>query len=346
LGKKVNVIAVNEDLIWSFSPTNFEIQWVNGVCHNRLGMQPGRDCRSYFLSDQSLIETVFESVEKDRHWEGILSFKEPDHELPLPLFSKVFCIEDAGQPLILCTSMDLQRRQKMESSLIQQTKLASIGRMTSDVAHEITNPLSIIMGRVEELQRKSKIGQVTPESLDQDLTKILRNCTRIHRITKALRTFSRDGGSDPKTKVFLSQLIDEALELCLDRLSQRGIELIRNVEPHLFVEVRPSEIEQVIVNLVMNSIDALKNISKPWVEITAAKKGEWICIQVRDNGCGVMAEIANDIMKPFFTTKEAGFGTGLGLSISQTFILKHGGQFYLDPESPHTCFTIELPNLI
>jgi C4-dicarboxylate-specific signal transduction histidine kinase len=342
----VFVVAVNEDLIWSFSPTNFEIQWVNGVCHNRLGMQAGQDCRSYFLSDQTVIESIFETVEKNRHWEGVLSFKELDQENPLPLFSKVIRIEDAGHPLVLCTSMDLQRRQKMESSLVQQTKLASIGRMTSDVAHEITNPLSIIMGRVEELQRKARLGLMTAENLDQDLTKILRNCTRIHRITKALRTFSRDSGSDPKTKVFLSQLIEEALELCLDRLSQRGIELVRNVEPHLFVEVRPSEIEQVIVNLVMNSIDALKNTAKPWIEISAAKKGEWVSIQIKDNGCGIPSEIANDIMKPFFTTKEVGFGTGLGLSISQTFILKHGGQLYLDLESPHTCFTIELPNLI
>lgn len=340
------MLAANEDLIWSFSPTNYQIQWVNGTCHHRLGMQPGQDCRSYFLGDHTEIESVFETVKQNRHWEGVLSFKEPDQENPLPLFSRVIRIEDPAHPMILCTSVDLQHQQKMESSLIQQTKLACIGRMTSDVAHEITNPLSIIMGRVEELIRKNQQSLLSTDSLEQDLQKILRNCNRINRIAKALRTFSRAGGAEHKTKVFLYQLIDEALELCQDRLNQRGIQLVRNIEPNLFIEVRPSEFEQVIVNLVMNSIDALKDTAKPKIEISAQKKGDWTCIQFLDNGCGIPPEIANDIMKPFFTTKDPGFGTGLGLSISQTFILKHGGHFYLNPDSPHTCFTIELPNLI
>jgi len=337
------VVEMNGDLVWSFNPDSYQIQWVNHICHDRLGLQPGQDCRQFLRSDFSFIESVVQTVTKAHRWEGVLSFKEPRIEGFLPLFSKVIQIEGQQQSLMLCTSIDLQRKQQLESSLIQQAKMAAIGKMTSDVTHEITNPLSIIMGRIEEIQQKSKQGLLTPELLDQDLTKILRTCHRINRITKSLRNFSRDSELDPKTTVFLSQIIDESLELCLDRLNQKSIHLTRTIEPNLFVTVRPSEIEQVLVNIIMNAIDAQKNTLKGRIEIQALRIGDWIQIKIQDNGCGVPSEIVADIMKPFFTTKEPGLGTGLGLSISQTLILKHGGRLFLDQDCQETCFVIELP---
>lgn len=337
------MIDFNSDLVWSFNPGTYEIQWVNSACHSRLGMRAGQDCRAYLRPEISFVESVVRTVEQVTHWEGVLNFMEPRQNLPLPLFSKVIQVEDQATPLMVCTSIDLRQKQLLESSLIQQAKLASIGKMTCDLAHEITNPLSIIIGRTEELLRKAKNNQFTPESFERELGKILQTSHRIGRITKSLRSFGRNSEKDPKTQIFLSKLIEEALELCLDRLHQHSIELRRQIEPNLFVEVRASEIEQVIINLILNSIDALQELPNKWIEIRAEQVGSWIRIQITDSGNGIPTNIASQIMQPFFTTKEPGLGTGLGLSISQTLILDHGGRLFLNPDTKHTCFIVELP---
>jgi C4-dicarboxylate-specific signal transduction histidine kinase len=337
------VIDTSGDLVWSFHPKTYEIQWVNSLCQSRLGMQAGQDCRTYLRPDIFFVESVVRTVEQVTYWEGVLNFLEPNQNLPLPLFSKVIQVEDQNTPLMVCTSMDLRQKQLLESSLVQQAKLASIGKMTCDLAHEITNPLSIIIGRTEELLRKAQGNQLTVEVIEKELSKILQTSHRISRITKSLRSFGRNTEKDPKTQVFLSKVIDEALELCLDRLHQNSIQLKRQIEPHLFVEVRASEIEQVVVNLLLNSIDALHEQGEKWIEIRAENLGAWTRIRFTDSGLGIPTHIASEIMKPFFTTKEPGLGTGLGLAISQTLILDHGGRLFLDPDSKNTSFVIELP---
>jgi C4-dicarboxylate-specific signal transduction histidine kinase len=251
--------------------------------------------------------------------------------------------EDQKTPLMAGAVFNRDSKAQLESSLIQQAKLASIGKMTCDLAHEITNPLSIIIGRTEELLRKSQNNQLTAEIVERELSKILQTSHRINRITKSLRSFGRNSEKDPKSHVFLSKVIDEALDLCLDRLHQHSIHLKRSIEPHLFVEVRASEIEQVVVNLLLNSIDALQEQSEKWIEIRAENLGPWTRIQIIDSGLGIPKHIASEIMKPFFTTKKPGLGTGLGLPISQTLILNHGGRLFLDQDAKNTCFVIELP---
>jgi C4-dicarboxylate-specific signal transduction histidine kinase len=339
------VTNLNADLVWSFDPGTYQIQWVNSACHSRLGMEAGQDCRTYLHPDLEFIETIIPTARQGQQWEGVLNFHEPFQNQLVPLFSKVVQVEFQNTPLLVCTAMDLEKKERLESSVIQQAKLASVGQMTCDVALEIINPLSIIIGRTEELLRKVHHHLLTPEILDRELNKILQTGHRIVRVTRSLRSFSRNSDKDPKTQVFLSKVLDEAIELCLDRLHQNGIQLRRQIEPHLFVSVRTSEIEQVLINLILNSIDAIKNSKEKWIEIRADQIERTARIHITDSGCGIPAEIANDIMKPFFTTKERGLGTGLGLTISQSLILDHGGRLFLNQDSENTCFTIELPAL-
>ncbi len=339
------MVDFSDDLVWSFHPDTYQIQWVNSACQARLGMQAGEDCRVYLRPDLYFVESVVHTVQQFTRWEGVLNFLEPQQQQPLPLFSKVIQVENESNPLMVCTSVDLRQKQLLESSLIQQAKLASIGKMTCNLAHEITNPLSIIIGRAEELLRKARHQQLTQEVVDKELSRILQTSHRIGRITKSLRSFGRNAEKDPKTQIFLSRIIDEVLDLCQDRLHHHGIELRRVLEPNLFVEVRASEIEQVLVNLLLNAIDALQTASTKWIEIRAELVDSWTRIRITDSGVGIAPEIASEIMKPFFTTKEPGLGTGLGLSISQSLILDHGGRLFLDPDSKHTCFIVELPAL-
>jgi len=163
---------MNGDLVWSFHPRTFEIQWVNPACQDRLGMQVGEDCRTYLRPDLHFIESVVDIVGRRTRWEGVLNFIETRQRNFLPLFSKVIQIE------------------------------------------------------------------IRTEQIDSRV--------RIH---------------------------------------------------------------------------------------------------VTDSGPGISPEIADQVMKPFFTTKEAGFGTGLGLSISQTLVLDHGGRLFLNLDSQNTSFMIELPAL-
>jgi signal transduction histidine kinase len=106
---------------------------------------------------------------------------------------------------------------------------------------------------------------------------------------------------------------------------------------------RPSQVSQVVLNLINNSADAIEGSPNPWIIVDVVATGTSLFLSIMDSGKGIPEEIAKKIMNPFFTTKEVGKGTGLGLSIGKGIIEGHGGKLYLDRNSPHTKFIIELP---
>jgi signal transduction histidine kinase len=114
--------------------------------------------------------------------------------------------------------------------------------------------------------------------------------------------------------------------------------------PGVVLLCRPTQISQVILNLLNNAFDAVKALNEKWVLLEVACLGtDWIQIRVTDSGAGIAESLATKIMEPFFTTKEIGKGTGLGLSISKGIVETHGGRFFLDRSFTHTSFVIEFP---
>lgn len=249
-----------------------------------------------------------------------------------------------GRRRFLSIRYDITHRKELEQKVIQSSKMTALGEMASGVAHEINNPLAIIAGKCSLLIRGAKSGTVDVPSLVTELEKIKKNAARIEGIVKGLRLFTRDEKADPCESVNLKSIVEDTLELCGERLKASGVKLYADLDHNCMVDCRPTQISQVLLNLLMNSFDAVEQLNEKWIRVETKKDERGMpIITVTDSGAGIPEGISQKIMDPFFTTKEVGKGTGLGLSISYGIIKEHSGEIYLDPSSKNTRFVVRLP---
>ncbi|MCM0606862.1 MAG: HAMP domain-containing histidine kinase [Xanthomonadaceae bacterium] len=247
------------------------------------------------------------------------------------------------QKMTLELQTALLERDSQKEKTLSASKMSSLGEMAGGIAHEINNPLTIIIGKIELIGIKVKNGSITPEQLAVELSKIHATCQRIDRIIRGLRNFSRDGEQDPFVESNIKQIFDDTLELCRARFNNLGIDLKISVDPMITAECRTVQISQIILNLLNNSIHAVENLDKKWITLEASVKENSIMIEVTDSGSGIPKHIAEKLSQPFFTTKEIGKGTGLGLSISRGIAEQHGGSLKLDTECKNTSFKLLIP---
>ncbi|MFP5519380.1 MAG: sensor histidine kinase [Bdellovibrionia bacterium] len=218
--------------------------------------------------------------------------------------------------------------------------------MSAGIAHEINNPLTVIQARSFQLTQLAELNKLDPEKVIQIAESVSKTADKIARIVKSLRTFARDGSKDPFHLVSVKDLIENTLEFCRTRFYNAGIELkVCDISEEIEVECRTIEIEQVLLNLLNNSFDAIQECSDKWIAIDVINHDNFVDIIVSDSGGPIPKEIADKIMLPFFTTKEVGKGTGLGLSISTGIMKNHQGNLIFNRNEPHTCFTMRLPHL-
>lgn len=226
--------------------------------------------------------------------------------------------------------------QRLREVTAHQSKFSALGIMASGIAHEINNPLSVIKGKAHILKKNLNNSEFNPDTFNKDIDIITKTTDRIYKIVTGLRSFARDASEDPFEKVSSKHLIQASLDLCNERFQQFGMQ-ISVIENSVFdVNCREPQIVQVLVNLLNNSFDAIQNLNEKWIKIEVNPYE----ISVTDSGSGIPKAVANKLMQPFFTTKEAGKGVGLGLSISKGIIDDHGGTFFLDSESKNTKFVI------
>jgi C4-dicarboxylate-specific signal transduction histidine kinase/integral membrane sensor domain MASE1 len=246
--------------------------------------------------------------------------------------------------IIYGTIQDLTEQKARDLQLIHSSKMASLGEMASGVAHEINNPLAIIGAKVYRISQILSKESMTSEPLTRELDEIGKTVRRIANIIKGLKTFSRNGDDDPLISCQLSTVIDDTLYVCSERFKNMGIELLLDQVPDQAVYIRPTQISQVLLNLLNNAYDAIVNLDKKWIRIsyTLLKDG-MLAVSVSDSGVKIPDEVAERIMQPFFTTKEIGKGTGIGLSISKGIMQSHGGDLRLDRAADHTTFIFTVP---
>ncbi|MGB3557327.1 MAG: ATP-binding protein [Geitlerinemataceae cyanobacterium] len=276
----------------------------------------------------------------------------------------------------------LQELKQTQSKLIQSEKMSSLGQLVAGVAHEINNPVNFIYGNIRHTteyvqdlmtllegyrkyypQPEEEIEEMAEDiDLDfllEDLPKMLDSmklgADRIRHIVLSLRNFSRLDQAEMKP-VDIHEGIDGTLLILQYRLkpkAERGeIKVIKDYGSLPPVECYAGQLNQVFMNLISNSIDALEeqitkgSCDRPIVEIcTRMTSEERVQISISDNGSGMPSHIVDRIFEPFFTTKLAGVGTGLGLSISQQIVVeKHRGKFECISEVDRgTRFIIEIP---
>ncbi len=240
-----------------------------------------------------------------------------------------------------------KKTSQRQASLVAHAKMATLGEMSSAIAHEINNPLMIILNTAERLRQKinkTENVQDAKTEVSNETLRIEKTVERIAKIIRGLKAFSRNAGHDPKISCEIHQVINESLDLCRQKLKQDNIQLRLNLPlKPLFFLGRPSQISQVLLNLINNSIDAIKSTDSPWIELQLSHDQEMISLKLIDSGPGITNDVAEKMMEPFFTTKEISKGTGLGLSIAKGLMEDHNGQISLDRMNPNTCFVINLP---
>ena len=226
-------------------------------------------------------------------------------------------------------------------------KMASIGKMAAVVAHEVNNPLSGILTYAKLLRKWVASGQVEHEKRDeamQCLELIAAESRRCGDLIKNLLSLSRTAPMNVQS-TDLRAVVDRCLMLARPQLKQGGIELQLKIAEDLpRVSCDPAQIEQVLLALVMNAIDAMPRGGNLWIESRLASAATEIAIQVRDDGSGIARDVLPHIFEPFLTTKESGHGVGLGLAIARGIVERHNGRIEVESELGRgTTFTVTLP---
>ena len=236
--------------------------------------------------------------------------------------------------------------QKM--TMINHAKLSALGEMASNIGHEIKNPLSVIRCNTYLMQKALSADLPDTEKMRCYTEIIEATSMRINTIINGLKTYSRASDHDPFEPVLLSTIIDDTLVICTAKLEESNIELtVSDFSTDIMIPCRPSQIGQVLLNLIGNACDAIAGtVGKKWITLDVQLTACEVNISLTDCGNGIDPVIREKIMDPFFTTKKQGDGTGLGLSISKRIIDEHRGLLYLDADCSHTRFIVQLPCVI
>ncbi|RLP53771.1 MAG: hypothetical protein D6160_14365 [Ketobacter sp.] len=261
---------------------------------------------------------------------------------------------------------------EVQDQLIQQEKLASLGQLAAGVAHEINNPVGFINSNLTMMKKYSErslqlisilneISESTPdekqrswieekkkeykyESLLKNMIDVVEESQegveRVKQIVQDLKDFSRIDEAEWQ-RVDLHTGIESTLNIAWNEIKYKA-EVHKEYSELPLVECVPSQINQIILNLLVNSAHAMKTTGN--IYLRTRQHGDSVVIEVEDDGCGIPDTIINKIFDPFFTTKEVGKGTGLGLSLSYGIVQKHNGTLSVKSEPDvGTTFTITLP---
>lgn len=221
----------------------------------------------------------------------------------------------------------------------QAAKLASIGELAATVAHEINNPLAVMSMILPTLEA----ADLSPDKRKDRVEKMRKAWKRIERISSSLRRFSRlQERAEPELRD-MREILSESAVFLEAKAHKHNVELSVQVSRDCHLLCDPVEIEQVIINLVGNAIDAVKDKSEKWVRVTCEVKGDQLQMHVIDSGTGIPGDIRDRLFDPFFTTKPKGEGTGLGLPVVRQIVERHGGTVKVLPDHPNTAFLVTFP---
>ncbi len=236
---------------------------------------------------------------------------------------------------------DITEKKKMGEQLLQASKLASLGKLTAGISHEIGNPLASISSLVQEIRSLKMRSEADVEFTEESLHTINSHIERIAKIVRSLGDFARISTKEKKTSN-IAEILDRTVNLARYDKRFKNIQLVPHIEDIPLLRVNPDQMQQVFLNLMLNAIDAMPDGGR--LIISMKRRSDFVEVIFSDTGIGIDETIIDRVFDPFFTTKPLGKGTGLGLSICYGIIREHNGTISVKSKRGEgTTFTIKLP---
>lgn len=296
------------------------------------------------VQDASFYKKMWEEISNPAVgiWKGELINRSRSGEL-IPVLLTITPYRKANQEIVghMGIAIDMREQKKLETQVMQQDRLASIGVLASGLAHEIGTPLGVIRGRAEFLQIQN------PENshLHKTLSVIIEQIDRISKLITSLLKFSRKSEKVTLKNNNLFEIVDETLSLLHEKILKSDISLDNQLNREVYAMCDFDRTQQILINLILNSIHAMKATSKKQLTLKSEIHSDFVDLAVQDTGKGIPEEQISKIFDPFFTTKDVGEGTGLGLSIVSKLVSEMNAEII--PQSivgEGTQFTIRLKN--
>lgn len=252
-------------------------------------------------------------------------------------------LTDKVNDMIFRLSEAYKKLKHTQSQLIQSEKLATIGTISSGLAHEINNPISGLQNCIRRLNKD-------PQNVEQNKKYLILMDDAVNRIETVIKNLLNYARHEETVfvKVNLEELIENSLLLLDYRLEKNGISVVREIQPNLNkILGSVTHIEQILINLIINAIDAIQqagSLSKKRISISAENFDNYVKFIIKDDGIGIPSDKLKYIFTPFYTTKAAGKGTGLGLSVIQNIVNLHNGRIEVtSKEKKGSKFIVYLP---
>ena len=259
-----------------------------------------------------------------------------------------FVVRDKnGKPLKMHgINVDRSKEAELEKEILsekakalQAAKLASLGELAAGIGHEINNPLAIISGSVNLISKNVH----DPDKVSEKIKVIEKSCARISGIVNGLRKFSRSSEGVSHAPHPLAEIIQEVLVLTEAKSKHDNTPVSIEIPVQGIIHCDQVAIGQVLINLINNAVDAVKEMPQRWVKIELRETKDNVFVRIIDSGNGIPESVRIRLFDPFYTTKKVGEGTGLGLSIAKGILEDHKGTITVLADYPHTCFELKFP---
>ncbi|MGE4133123.1 MAG: ATP-binding protein [Bdellovibrionales bacterium] len=229
------------------------------------------------------------------------------------------------------------------AELMQLTRLAELGRLSASVAHEINNPLMVAQGFAENMELLLDSEEFTPQELRVQALEIIKACQRISRIINKMNRMSRN----QKLRLHIVDVAEVALnavDFLKTQFSDYQVELDFQFDRPLPIKCDAVQVEQIVLNILTNALHAMEENEGPRkIRVTFSELPDWHQIRIWNNGPPIPESIRDNLMMPFFTTKQEGKGTGLGLSVSKAIMQVHEGDLTYSSDAGGTEFVLSFP---